>query len=66
MLDKALLEQVREPLERLHPMEAVFDRNYVRRIKGPNVKEARNKMDKAEMLMEDIRQFQARTGVARW
>ncbi|HEY6420370.1 MAG TPA: inositol-3-phosphate synthase [Candidatus Binataceae bacterium] len=65
VLDPALLEQVREPLTRLVPMEAVFDRDYVRRIHGPNVKEARSKMDKAEMLMDDIRQFQKRTGVAR-
>src|SRR5260370_19958280 len=46
-------------------MEAVFDNEYVRRIHGPNVKEARTKMDKAQMLMEDIRNFQSRTGVAR-
>src|SRR5271163_2943727 len=65
VLDTALLEQVREPLERLEPMEAVFDHDYVRRIHGPNVKEARTKMDKAEMLMDDIRRFQERTGVAR-
>ncbi len=65
VLDPALLERVREPLEKLQPMEAVFDNEYVRRIHGPNVKEARTKMDKAQMLMEDIRNFQSRTGVAR-
>ena len=65
VLDPALLERVREPLEKIQPMEAVFDNDYVRRIHGPNVKEARTKMDKAQMLMEDIRNFQSRTGVAR-
>jgi len=65
VLDPAMLERVREPLERIQPMEAVFDRNYVRRIVGPNVKEARTRMDKAEMLMDDIRRFRERTGVAR-
>jgi myo-inositol-1-phosphate synthase len=65
VLDPSLLERVREPLEKLVPMEAVFDNEYVRRIHGPNVKEARTKMDKAQMLMEDIRNFQNRTGVAR-
>ena len=65
VLDPALLEQVREPLELIHPMEAVFDQDYVRRIHGPNVKEARSKMDKAGMLMDDIRQFRTRTGVSR-
>jgi myo-inositol-1-phosphate synthase len=65
VLDPALLEQVRVPLEKIHPMEAVFDQDYVRNIHGPNLKEARTKMDKAAMLMDDIRQFQNRTGVAR-
>jgi myo-inositol-1-phosphate synthase len=65
VLDSALLEKVREPLEKLHPMEAVFDQEYIRNIRGPNVKEARSKMDKAELLMEDIRNFRERTGVAR-
>ncbi len=65
VLDAALLEKVREPLERIVPMTAVFDREYVRRINGPNVKEARTKLEKAEMLMDDIRRFQQRTGVAR-
>jgi myo-inositol-1-phosphate synthase len=65
VLDPALLERVREPLEKIQPMEAVFDNEYVRRIHGPNVKEARTKMDKAQMLMEDIRNFQNRTGVTR-
>ncbi len=65
VLAPAMLEQVREPLEKIRPMDAVFDQDYIRRISGPNVKEARNKMDKAEMLIDDIRRFQARTGVAR-
>src|SRR5258708_23255525 len=65
VLDPSPREGVREPLEKLQPMEAVFDNEYVRRIHGPNVKEARTKMDKAQMLMEDIRNFQNRTGVAR-
>ena len=38
-------------------MKAVFDPEYVRRINGPNVKQGGSKMDKAEMLMEDIEQF---------
>jgi len=65
VLDAALLEKVREPLEKLQPMKAVFDQDYVRKLHGTNVKQARTKMDKAEMLMDDIRQFQQRTGVAR-
>ena len=65
VLDPAMLEQVRAPLEKIRPMDAVFDPDYIRRISGPNVKEARTKMDKAEMLIDDIRRFKERTGVAR-
>jgi myo-inositol-1-phosphate synthase len=65
VLEAALLEKVREPLEAIRPMKAVFDQNYVKRIHGPNVKSGGSKMDQAEMLMEDIRQFQESTGAAR-
>ena len=65
VLDASLLEQLKEPLSAIEPMKAVFDQEYVKRIHGPNVKEARTKMDKAEMLLEDIRQFQEANGVAR-
>jgi myo-inositol-1-phosphate synthase len=46
-------------------MKAVFDHEYIKRIDGPNVKQGGTKMDKAQMLMEDIRNFQQSTGVAR-
>ena len=65
VLEPALLEQVREPLEKIKPMKAVFDHDYIKRIEGPNVKQGGTKMDKAQMLMEDIRNFQESTGVAR-
>jgi len=64
VLESSLLEQVREPLEKIRPMKAVFDHDYVRRIDGPN-KKTGSKMDKAQMLMDDIREFQKSTGVAR-
>jgi myo-inositol-1-phosphate synthase len=65
VLDRALLDQLKEPLSAIRPMKAVFDPEYVRRINGPNVKQAGSKMDKAEMLMEDIRSFQSESGAAR-
>jgi myo-inositol-1-phosphate synthase len=65
VLDSSLLQDVRAPLEAIRPMKAVFDPDYIRRINGPNVKEGRTKMDKAEMLMEDIQNFQLSTGVSR-
>ena len=65
VLETALLEQVKAPLSAIKPMKAVFDRNFVKRINGPNIKAEGSKMDHAEMVMDDIRQFQKRTGVAR-
>ena len=65
VLEHTLLEKVRDPLEAIQPMQAVFDHEYVRRLNGPNIKTQGSKMDKAEMLIEDIRQFRERTGAAR-
>jgi myo-inositol-1-phosphate synthase len=65
VLDRSLIEQVKEPLQALKPMRAVFDQEYVRRIHGPNVKTAGSKMDKAQALIGDIGEFQSRTGVSR-
>jgi myo-inositol-1-phosphate synthase len=65
VLDLPLLEQLKEPLSAIKPMKAVFDQEFVKRLNGPNVKPAGSKMDHAEMLMDDIRQFQKRTGVSR-
>ena len=47
VLETSLLQQLREPLEAIRPMKAVFDPEYIRRINGPNVKKARTKMDQA-------------------
>src|SRR5207247_2127969 len=65
VLENSLLEQLREPLSAMQPMKAVFDQEYVKRIHGPNVKTKGSKMDKAEMLMDDIRGFKEKTGVSR-
>jgi len=65
VLNMDLLGSLRPDLQAIRPMKAVFDPEYVRRINGPNVKQGRTKMDKAEMLMEDIQNFQANTGVSR-
>ncbi len=57
VLEKSLLDQIRPELEAIKPMKAVFDRNYVRKLDGPNVKKAATKMELAEAVMEDIRRF---------
>jgi len=65
VLDKTTLHELREPLEKIKPMSAVFDQEYVKRIDGPNKKPTGSKREHAEMLMEDMRQFQDRTGATR-
>jgi myo-inositol-1-phosphate synthase len=65
VLERTQLDSLKEPLSAIRPMKAVFDPEYVRRINGPNVKTSGTKMDKAEMLMEDIAQFRKTNNTSR-
>jgi len=65
VLEKTLLDSIKDPLSAIKPMPAVFDKNYVKRIDGPNQKPKGSKMDHAEMLLDDIRNFKERTGASR-
>ncbi len=57
VLERDLVNQLKEELQRVKPMKAVFDQRYVKRLNGLHVKQAANKMELAEQLMEDINQF---------
>jgi myo-inositol-1-phosphate synthase len=57
VLEPALIDQLRPELEAVKPMPAVFDRQYVRRLDGPNVKKGKNKKELADQLIDDIRTF---------
>jgi myo-inositol-1-phosphate synthase len=57
VLEAELLEQVKPELEGIEPMPAVFDRRYVKRLDGPNVKKGKTKKDLADQLIEDMRRF---------
>jgi len=65
VLEPALLEKIRPELEAIKPWPAVFDRRYVKRLDGPNVKRGANKMDLAEQVREDIRRFKTEQGLDR-
>ena len=65
VLEKSHVEELREQLESLKPMQAVFSQNYVKRLNGTNVKEGKNKMELAEQLIEDIARFKAEKGCDR-
>jgi myo-inositol-1-phosphate synthase len=65
VLEKSLLDQVRAPLEAISPWPAAFDKSYVRRLDGTHVKKAANKMELAEQVQDDIRNFQKKNNLSR-
>jgi myo-inositol-1-phosphate synthase len=65
VLEKSLVEDLREQLDSLKPMPAVFNQNYVKRLHGTNTKEAKNKMELAEQLMADMAKFKEEKGCDR-
>ncbi len=65
VLEKDLLNQIKPFLRSIKPRKAVFDRNYVKKIDGKHVKKGKNKMDLAEQLRHDIRDFKKKSGADR-
>jgi len=65
VLESSLLESIRPDLEAIKPMPAVFDRQYVKRLDGPNVKKGKNKKDLADQVIADIRSFKSAHGLDR-
>jgi myo-inositol-1-phosphate synthase len=65
VLERSLLDQVRDFLVGIRPMPAVFEQRFVKRLRGEHVKKGKNKMDLAEQVIEDIRQFQKAHEVSR-
>ncbi|HEX8196265.1 MAG TPA: inositol-3-phosphate synthase [Pyrinomonadaceae bacterium] len=65
VLEKSLVEELREQLDSLKPMPAVFNQNYVKRLHGTNVKTGKNKMELAEQLIADMARFKEEKGCDR-
>jgi len=65
VLEDKHLEPMREFLQSIRPMQAVFDQHYVTRIHGTHVKKGATKRDLAEQLRQDIRDFKAANGCDR-
>jgi myo-inositol-1-phosphate synthase len=57
VVDRYLLEQVRDEMEKITPMSAVFDERFIKNIQGENIKRFKTKMDAADMLIQDMRNF---------
>ncbi|HJQ34995.1 MAG TPA: inositol-3-phosphate synthase [Pyrinomonadaceae bacterium] len=65
VLEKELLAQLKPQLQKIKPMKAVFDQNYVKRLAGTNVKEGANWFELAEQLIEEIAEFKRRNKCSR-
>ena len=65
VVERGEIDLVRSELEAVVPWRAVFDREYVKRLNGPHVKQGATKFDLAQQLMADIDAFRASSGVAR-
>src|ERR671933_151576 len=65
VLEKELLASLRPALQKIKPMKAVFDQNYVKRLNGTNVKEGANKFDLAGRLIEEIAEFKRKNKCSR-
>ena len=65
VLEARDLEPIADFLRSIKPMPAVFDKNYVRRLDGENVKKGRSQMDLADQVRQDIRRFREEHGCDR-
>jgi myo-inositol-1-phosphate synthase len=65
VLERDLLDKVKPFLSTMKPRPAVFDRNYVKKLDGHHVKKGKNKMELAEQLRDDIREFKKSSGASR-
>jgi myo-inositol-1-phosphate synthase len=65
VLEPQHLEPIADFLKGITPLPAAFDRRYVKRLDGTNVKNGRSKRDLAEQIRADIRTFKQTSGAER-
>ena len=65
VLEKDLLKQLKSPLQKIKPMKAVFDQNYVKRLSGTNVKTGANKFKLAQQLIDEIAEWKRKNRCSR-
>jgi myo-inositol-1-phosphate synthase len=64
VLEPQHLAPLKLALERIRPMSAAFDPQYIKRITGPNVKQG-TRRELADQLIDDIARFKRDNGCAR-
>ena len=57
VLSNEHIELVKDELKAVKPMKAVFDKKYVKKLDGTHIKQASTKLELAQMLMTDIKNF---------
>ena len=65
VLEKELLDGVKDFLVAIKPMKAVFDQKYVKKLSGDWVKKGDNWYDLAQQLMDDMDRFKEENGCDR-
>lgn len=65
VLEAHQLEAVREDLEKIVPMKAVFNRDFVKNLDGDHVKTQTTHRELIEALREDIKTFKAKNNLDR-
>ncbi len=65
VLEKDLLEEVRDEISSIIPWKGVFDQKYVKKLHGDYIKKAATKYDLARMLMDDIQAFREKHNLNR-
>ncbi|GAB1405385.1 inositol-3-phosphate synthase [Lentimicrobium sp.] len=65
VLDHALLADLKEEMETIQPMKAVFDHEFVKNLEGEHIKHEKTKMDSAKALIADIEKFKTENNCSR-
>ncbi len=65
VLTQQHLDLIKDELSAVKPMPAVFFPEFVKRLRGENVKPQTNKLELAEAVREDIRRFKKENDLAR-
>ncbi|MCY4779018.1 inositol-3-phosphate synthase [Sphingobacterium sp. UT-1RO-CII-1] len=65
VLEQHQLDQVRETLESIQPMKAVFDTNFIKNLDGTHIKTGLTRRQLADAVREDIRAFKEKNGLDR-
>ena len=65
VLEKELLNSVKEELEAIEPMKAVFDKNFVKKLDGKYVKSETTHRDRIKALRDDIQNFRKENNLER-